>query len=130
MTPLRPRAALATHEVLNQPEPRAALPLWDGDAPLRALIAARAPDAAAPLQRFAAAIGSPEAQDDARMAERNPPELRLFDRAGRRIDEVDFHPGWHATLARGPKRAMPPAPGAADRTGRPKARSPMPPWSI
>lgn len=101
MTPLRPRAALSTHEVLNQPEPRGALPLWDGDAPLRALIEARAPAAAAPLQAFAQTIGTEDARDDARMAERNPPELRLFDRTGRRVDEVDFHPGWHATMRRG-----------------------------
>ena len=101
MTRLRPRAALDTHEVTNQPEPRDSLALWEGDAPLRALAARAAPHAAAPLARAAAAFGAPEFLEHARAAERNPPVLRPFDRAGRRIDEVDFHPGYHAVMQTG-----------------------------
>jgi putative acyl-CoA dehydrogenase len=134
MTPPRPRAARAAHEALNQPEPRATLPPWTGDAPLRALIAARAPCTAEPLAAFAAIIGRPEAQDNARMAERNPPELHQFDRTGRRIDAVALHPGRHAALSRGgARRATPPAPRprrARCPTRSPAIRSPTPPWSI
>jgi putative acyl-CoA dehydrogenase len=33
-------------------------------------------------------------------ANRYPPTLRLFDRFGRRCDEVEFHPAWHELLRR------------------------------
>ena len=33
-----------------------------------------------------------------RLANRYPPELRLFDRGGRRLDEVAFHPAYHALM--------------------------------
>ena len=33
-------------------------------------------------------------------ANRNPPVLKLFDRFGRRRDEVEFHPAWHELMRR------------------------------
>ena len=33
-----------------------------------------------------------------RLANRYPPELRLFDRGGRRLDEVAFHPAYHQLM--------------------------------
>jgi putative acyl-CoA dehydrogenase len=33
-------------------------------------------------------------------ANRNPPVLKLFDRFGRRRDEVEFHPAWHELMSR------------------------------
>lgn len=33
-------------------------------------------------------------------ANRNPPTLKLFDRFGRRRDEVEFHPAWHELMRR------------------------------
>jgi putative acyl-CoA dehydrogenase len=36
-----------------------------------------------------------------RLANENPPILRAFDRFGERIDEVEFHPAWHALLELG-----------------------------
>jgi putative acyl-CoA dehydrogenase len=33
-------------------------------------------------------------------ANRNPPRLKLFDRFGRRRDEVEFHPAWHELMRR------------------------------
>ena len=101
MAPLRPRAELETHAVFNQPEPRAAIALWDDDAPLRAALARLAPAHEAGLAGFAAQIGSAEALEMGRAANRHPPELRLFDRAGRRIDEVEFHPAYHALMRLG-----------------------------
>ena len=40
-------------------------------------------------------------REAARDAQTRKPELRLFDRGGRRIDEVHFHPGYHALMALG-----------------------------
>jgi putative acyl-CoA dehydrogenase len=41
-----------------------------------------------------------EAQDLARIANRAVPELRTHDGSGNRIDQVDFHPSWHALMRR------------------------------
>ncbi len=101
MTPFRPRAALTTHTVDNQPEPMADLPLWCHDPALRRIIERDAPDHADPLAGFAAVIGSAETLEQARQANRSTPELTVFDRGGRRIDEVQFHPAYHALMAKG-----------------------------
>ena len=102
MAPLRPRSELATHTVENQPAERGDLDLWDGDLPLReALARAGAAARAGALAGFGAAAGSAEMRAAGRLANRFPPELRVFDRAGRRIDEVAFHPAYHALMTLG-----------------------------
>ncbi len=53
------------------------------------------------IAAFADAIGSAEAVEDGRLANRHLPELVTFDRSGRRIDEVRFHPAYHAMMRRG-----------------------------
>ncbi|KGF69365.1 acyl-CoA dehydrogenase, partial [Hoeflea sp. BAL378] len=45
-------------------------------------------------------VASAEAQDLARIANRAVPELRTHDASGNRIDQVDFHPSWHALMRR------------------------------
>src|SRR5665213_1707729 len=99
--PLLPRSELETHDVFNQPAPREILSLWDGDAHLRAAVTRAAPVHAPHLAAFAAEIGSAQAIEDGRLANRFPPELVTFDRSGRRLDEVRFHPSYHATMRRG-----------------------------
>lgn len=99
--PLKPRAELQTHLVFNRPEPPVGLPLWEDDAPLRAEIDRAAPAHARRLAGFAATIGSAEAVEQGRAANRFPPELRAFDAYGRRLDEVDFHPAYHALMQMG-----------------------------
>ncbi len=95
---LDPTTNLGTHLVENQPAPRTA-DLWQ-DLPLREAVARHGGDVAH-LARYAAAIGAPDAVEAGRQANRHPPELRLFDRAGRRLDEVTFHPAYHALMATG-----------------------------
>ncbi len=98
-SPVPPRHDLATHTVENQPPPH--LPkLWHGDPVLRQALA-QAGGAAGPVRDFAARIESPEMRAAGRDANRYPPELRLFDSGGRRIDEVAFHPAYHALMRAG-----------------------------
>ena len=97
----KPQTNLETHKVFNQPEPREALPLWAGDAPLRAAIERLAPAHAGHLDGFAQTIGSAESVAQGRAANSFPPELKTFDRAGRRIDEVEFHPAYHDLMRKG-----------------------------
>lgn len=90
-----PRSQLSTHEVLNQPQPRQR-DLWADDPILREAIGEDAD-----LARLGAALGSDAVVEAARDAQTRLPELRTFDRAGRRIDEVHFHPGYHRLMALG-----------------------------
>ncbi|MDT0683635.1 acyl-CoA dehydrogenase family protein [Roseicyclus sp. F158] len=98
--PLPPLSDLGSHEVTNQPGAPADLDLWATDAPFRDHVARSGADTA-PLMRLGAELGREEWRDKARAANRNAPELRLFDRAGRRLDEVAFHPAYHDFLTLG-----------------------------
>lgn len=94
MSQTPPRADLGTHEVQNQPSPRQSRDLWAEDAPLRnaaTLAGARASDLAGAGQVY----GSAELQQSAWDARRDPPRVKLFARSGHRLDEVEFHPGYH-----------------------------------
>ncbi|MFN3953145.1 MAG: acyl-CoA dehydrogenase family protein [Pararhodobacter sp.] len=90
-----PRSQLGTHEVYNQPPPLAA-DLWATDAPLRALMGEDGE-----LAALGGALGTAEIRETARDAQTRLPELRSFDRTGRRIDEVHFHPAYHRLMALG-----------------------------
>ncbi len=94
-----PRSDLATHRVENQPPPRVS-DYWASDAPLRQALAAQG-GASAPVQAFAGRLAAPEMQASAEAARHHPPELRVFDAGGRRLDEVVFDPGYHALMRAG-----------------------------
>ncbi|MCB1353649.1 MAG: acyl-CoA dehydrogenase family protein [Rhodobacteraceae bacterium] len=100
--PLSPRSDLETHSVENQPPERGDLDLWEGDPLLRRFTAAAGGGPhEARLAAFAVWLGRADTRAAARAAERHPPELRAFDRAGRRLDEVAFHPAYHELLGAG-----------------------------
>ncbi len=50
------------------------------------------------LTSLGAQLGSGRVAEWARLANTFPPQLRNFDRNGRRIDEVEFHPAWHEVM--------------------------------
>lgn len=88
----------ATHEVSNQALPAVGYNAFDGDAVIRAVIARDAPWAHARCMALGRLAGDEEVQEQARLANRAPPELKTHDRYGNRIDWVEFHPGWHALM--------------------------------
>lgn len=87
-------------DLQNQPSRSGPPELWLNDAPLRSA-AAKAGAAPSHLATYAAALGQEEWAGAARAANRHPPELRLFDRGGRRLDQVEFHPAYHGFLRLG-----------------------------
>ena len=88
-----------THEVFNQAAPLVDVNLWHINAPLQDALRLHAPALdTAPLQALGARAGSAELQDHARLANAHLPRLRTHDRFGHRIDEVEFHPGYHALM--------------------------------
>ena len=58
-------------------------------------------------------------------ANEHPPALRAFDRAGRRIDEVEYHPAWHSLLALGVEHGLHALPWKEPRPGAHVARAAM-----
>jgi len=90
-----------THEVANQPPPLGDYDAWTRDAWLRAAVVrggvAGFDAQASALGSF---VGSSEAREHARLANRNLPQLKTHDRYGRRVDEVEYHPSYHALMAR------------------------------
>jgi putative acyl-CoA dehydrogenase len=91
-----------THTVLNQPTAFADVNLFQADVALREALeregGAAAQDAQEALLRLGQQLGSAEILDLARVANANKPVLHNFDRAGKRIDQVEFHPAWHRLM--------------------------------
>ena len=94
-----PRAQLATHDVTNQPPPLEDVNLYTADAILRSACQwSGAAVHGARLTAFGARVGSAEAQAWSAQANRTPPVFTPYDRYGRRIDEVEFHPAYHELM--------------------------------
>ncbi|HKM64828.1 MAG TPA: acyl-CoA dehydrogenase family protein [Acidisphaera sp.] len=100
MSRYAPRTKLATHEVENQPPEFADRNLFTLDPALRdAVLREGGAWLDAPLTALGEAVGSEQVLEWGDQANRYPPELISFDRWGRRVDEVRFHPSYHALMA-------------------------------
>jgi putative acyl-CoA dehydrogenase len=90
----------ATHAVVNQSAPLVGYNLFDGNRPLRDALRFNAPalDTAA-LSALGATLGSAPMQSHARLANVHTPQLHSHDRFGNRLDQVEFHPSYHALMA-------------------------------
>ncbi len=89
-----------THEVFNQPQPLVDYNLFEGNRALQAALKLNAPQLdTAPLAKLGALLGSRDMQTHARLANVHTPQLRSHDRYGHRIDEVEFHPSYHALMS-------------------------------
>jgi putative acyl-CoA dehydrogenase len=92
--------ATATHEVLNQPHALTGYNAFTGNRALQDAVKFNAPSLdTRPLSELGAQVGSREMQAHARLANVHTPELRTHDRFGHRIDEVEFHPSYHALMS-------------------------------
>jgi putative acyl-CoA dehydrogenase len=126
MTPAAPKTPAApyrTHEVLNQVPPLTGHDVAADAALLAALGREGAPWAAAELHELGNLAGAAETQQHARLANENPPVLRSHDSRGNRIDEVEFHPAWHALLGTAVRHGLHAAPWADPMPGAHVARA-------
>jgi len=71
----------------------------------------------AALHEVGQLVGSADFQADAERAERRTPELRTFDRWGRRVDEVDYDPAYHRVLGAAVSRGAHTSAWAEPRAG-------------
>ncbi|WDI30660.1 acyl-CoA dehydrogenase family protein [Hyphococcus flavus] len=99
MTHHRPLADLETHDVANQPPPCEDVNLFETDRALKNAVEKNGGAAHSEhLAAFGARCGSAEVFEWARQANKNPPQLKSFDRYGHRLDEVEFHPAYHQLM--------------------------------
>ncbi|MBL0418803.1 isovaleryl-CoA dehydrogenase [Ramlibacter sp. AW1] len=90
----------STHDVFNQPEPLLDVNLFEAHAAMRDALSLHAPDLdTSALRALGQRLGTADMQTQARLANVHGPQLRTHDRCGHRIDEVEFHPAYHALMA-------------------------------
>ena len=88
-----------THAVLNQPPPRVDVDEYGTNTALReAVHAFGAGWAEEGLRATGRLVGQGDFQRDAELAHTSPPRLHTHDRYGHRVDEVEFHPGYHRIM--------------------------------
>ena len=93
---------MATHIVRNQPSAFVGANLFASDPVLtRAVELWGDPGDVAELTALGVHAGSAQAQAWGDQADRHIPVLRSHNAQGERIDEVEFHPAWHALMAAG-----------------------------
>src|SRR5271165_1786807 len=104
-----------THEVLNQVPPLAGHDVAQDPGLLEALDRQGAGAVLAELHELGTLAGAEQTQEQARLANEYAPRLRTHDRYGHRIDEVDYHPAWHALMSVAVSHGLHAAPWAAGR---------------
>jgi putative acyl-CoA dehydrogenase len=87
-----------THEVENQAPPLFPYDAWATDLPLREAMQREGASWATDLHAKAGVLAGGELQPLAFAANENKPKLKLFDRYGHRVDEVEFHPSYHRLM--------------------------------
>src|SRR4051794_19868147 len=104
--PRSPSVSLLEHPpadvfaVTNQPPPLAPLNLFTSDAVLQEGVGREGGGGAAGgLAELGATWGGEPLLEWAAQANEHPPRLRVVDRYGHRLDEVEFHPAWHRLMA-------------------------------
>ena len=111
-------------KVTNQPPPLEPYNLLQTDRVLgAALVRENAGWAVDELSALGTTLGAPETIRLGSAANCNPPILRAYDRYGHRIDEVEFHPAWHALLSLAVGAGLHASPWAEPRPGAHVARA-------
>src|SRR3954454_18214479 len=115
-----------THEVTNQPPPLVDYDQFSANLPL---VDALEREGAGAWRGRCAEVGrvwgAAEVQEWGRLANEVPPKLKVFDRYGHRIDEVEFHPAWHELMALSSDHEMHSLPWTSDREAAHVARAAM-----
>ena len=111
-------------EVTNQPPPLDPYNLFASDTVLREAVKREGAGwAEKGLASLGGTLGQSETVALGFAANRNPPELKTFDRFGHRVDEVAFHPAWHALLSIALEAGLHSSPWAKPQKGAHVARA-------
>jgi putative acyl-CoA dehydrogenase len=113
-----------THTVFNQPPPFEDVNLFTSDRALAEALRREGAEWAEERARaFGEIVGRRETIAWGFQANEHPPVLRTHDRNGNRIDEVEFHPAWHALMALGVGHGLHALPWSEPRAGAHVARA-------
>ena len=113
-----------THEVFNQSEPLVEYNLYTTDVALREAVEREGAGwADANLTNWGEFLGRAETYEQAVLANKFEPELKLFDRFGNRRDEVEFHPAYHSIMTAIVAQGVHSAPWADPKPGAHVARA-------
>jgi putative acyl-CoA dehydrogenase len=107
----------ATHAVANQAPPLEGLNLFETNLPLVEALAREGGGWALERAREVGAVWGGEPLRWGFEANEHPPRLRTHDRFGNRIDELEFHPSWHALLQLGREHELHSLPWREPRAG-------------
>jgi putative acyl-CoA dehydrogenase len=111
-------------EVSNQPPPLEPCNLFTSDTALReAVKREQAGWAEDGLKTLGATLGKPDTVKLGFDANNYPPTLRILDRHGHRLDEVEFHPAWHELMAIALRAGLHSSPWAEPKAGAHVARA-------
>lgn len=118
------RHRFRTHEIQNQPLALAPGDLWADDIVLREAVAREGGGWADEFLAAYGVLAGGELQELARQANENRPRLNAFSARGERIDQVEFHPAYHALMQTAVQHGVPGfAWRHADRPGAHVARA-------
>jgi putative acyl-CoA dehydrogenase len=113
-----------THDVFNQAPPFEDVDLFACDLACQEGLAREGGAfAVGALAELGRRCGSRAAQELARLANAHGPRLVSYDRAGRRIDEIEFHPAWHGLMTMLVESGAHAAPWSDPRPGAHVARA-------
>jgi len=91
----------ANHDVFNQSPAFEDYNLYASDIALRQAIANNGGDSHEQvLQELGSELGSAEALEQGHLANEHLPKLKTHDTKGHRLDKIEFHPAYHACMAR------------------------------
>ncbi len=124
MTIERPKRS-TTHEVFNQPPPLVDYNVFLQDQALREAFDREGAGWATDRATAIGELAGGEALALGVQANRNPPELRTHDRYGHRIDEVEYHPAYHALMTIAVANELHSLPWRDPRPGAHAARAAM-----
>jgi putative acyl-CoA dehydrogenase len=123
MSTLIPNAPATTHQVVNQVPALEGRNLFLDNVPV---VEALEREGAGWARERAVEVGASWGAEPMRWgfeANEHPPVLHTHDRQGHRIDEVEFHPAWHALMARAAAHELHSLPWRSDRRGAHVARA-------
>ena len=116
--------ACDTHQVFNQPTPFDNVNLFACDPALQEAVQREGGGAfLQQLHALGERLGRADMAALARLANEHGPQLQQYDRAGRRIDEVAFHPAWHGLMEALIGAGLHAAPWSAPQPGAHVARA-------
>ncbi|NYD42146.1 acyl-CoA dehydrogenase family protein [Nocardioides panaciterrulae] len=119
MTPLTPDDI---RQVTNQAPPLVGHNVVTTDRPLvEAVLRHGSPEVLDDLLELGAEAGTAEAREHGMLANEHHPELAPYDRYGRRVDAVRFHPSWHWLMQRAVGHGLAARPWELQEAGAPHA---------